>query len=78
MFQGTEWRSERVMSQTRMRLGAANLAWREVDTSWDVERPDDCDRCERVDARSGRVESPFARPRAPTYGPMITTGLPRH
>ncbi len=41
VFDGIEWGGERVLAQTRARLAAAGLAWRELDTLWDVDRPAD-------------------------------------
>lgn len=40
-FHGIDWGSACVMRQTRERLGAAGIAWRELPGSWDVDRPDD-------------------------------------
>ncbi len=41
VFRDVEWGSERVMQQTRERLGAAGLTWRELPPLWDLDRPGD-------------------------------------
>ncbi|MBV8964239.1 MAG: TIGR04282 family arsenosugar biosynthesis glycosyltransferase [Hyphomicrobiales bacterium] len=41
LFAGIEWSTERVMEETRVRLRAAALSWSELDTLWDVDRPED-------------------------------------
>jgi hypothetical protein len=47
VFEGIAWGSERVLAQTRARLGALGLRWSEPATLWDVDRPDDLDRLAR-------------------------------
>lgn len=44
VFQGVEWSTDRVMAQTRQRLEAAGLAWRELVPLWDVDRREDVER----------------------------------
>ena len=41
LFEGIAWGSSRVMTQTRQRLHAAGMRWRELAMSWDVDRPED-------------------------------------
>jgi rSAM/selenodomain-associated transferase 1 len=41
VFRDIAWGSERVMQQTRERLGAAGLTWRELPPLWDLDRPGD-------------------------------------
>jgi glycosyltransferase A (GT-A) superfamily protein (DUF2064 family) len=36
-----DWGSGKVMAQTRARLAAAGMRWRELAPSWDVDRPED-------------------------------------
>ncbi len=40
-FRAIEWGTERVMQQTRERLGGAGLRWSEPGLLWDVDRPED-------------------------------------
>jgi uncharacterized protein len=40
-FEAVDWGSGRVMAQTRVRLAAAGMRWRELAPSWDVDRPED-------------------------------------
>jgi rSAM/selenodomain-associated transferase 1 len=44
VFAGLDWGSERVMSQTRQRLGAIGWRWSEPDLLWDVDLPQDLER----------------------------------
>ncbi|HRE71705.1 MAG: TIGR04282 family arsenosugar biosynthesis glycosyltransferase [Candidatus Accumulibacter sp.] len=44
LFTGVDWGSERVMVQTRQRLLALGLRWRELPPLWDVDRPADLPR----------------------------------
>lgn len=44
LFRGISWGSDKVMRQTRETLAAANLRWAELDTLWDVDRPEDYER----------------------------------
>ena len=41
VFRDIEWSSARVMQQTRERLRAAGLRWRELPPLWDLDRPED-------------------------------------
>ncbi|WP_310452891.1 TIGR04283 family arsenosugar biosynthesis glycosyltransferase [Sulfuritalea sp.] len=41
LFAGIDWSTERVMAQTRSRLSALNLRWRETASLWDVDRAED-------------------------------------
>lgn len=41
LFSGMVWGNERVMDETRTRLGNLGWRWRELETLWDVDRPDD-------------------------------------
>ncbi|HJQ58631.1 MAG TPA: TIGR04282 family arsenosugar biosynthesis glycosyltransferase [Vineibacter sp.] len=44
LFNDMPWSTERVMAETRRRLQAAVLRWREPATLWDVDTPADLDR----------------------------------
>lgn len=44
MFDGIEWGSEKVLEQQRRALLACGLGWKELDTLWDVDRPEDLPR----------------------------------
>jgi rSAM/selenodomain-associated transferase 1 len=41
LFEGIHWGGPRVMAETRERLRRLGLRWRELDTLWDVDRPED-------------------------------------
>lgn len=47
IFAGVSWGTSAVMGQTRERLSAADVAWTELPTSWDVDRPEDYARLQR-------------------------------
>jgi rSAM/selenodomain-associated transferase 1 len=47
LFEGVAWGSAHVMEQTRARLAAGGFAWKEFETSWDVDRPEDYARLRR-------------------------------
>ena len=44
LFDGIAWGGDRVMAETRARLEALGWRWRELDTLWDVDRPEDYQR----------------------------------
>ena len=44
LFAGIAWGGDTVMADTRRRLAALGWAWRELDTLWDVDRPEDYER----------------------------------
>jgi uncharacterized protein len=41
IFEGVAWSTPSVMDATRERLRSAGLRWKELDTLWDVDRPED-------------------------------------
>jgi len=41
LFEGIAWGGDRVMAETRKRLAALGWRWRELETVWDVDRPED-------------------------------------
>jgi uncharacterized protein len=47
LFNGIAWSSERVMLQTRERARACGLRWHELETLWDVDRPEDWHRLQQ-------------------------------
>ena len=56
LFQDIEWGGPEVMDETRKRLAALGWTWRELDTLWDVDRPEDYARLTMsalLDERSG-------------------------
>src|SRR5262245_12945667 len=44
VFDGVPWGGAEVMAETRKRLSALGWTWRELDTLWDVDRPEDYER----------------------------------
>jgi uncharacterized protein len=44
LFEGIAWGTATVMAETRRRLDAAAIAWRELARTWDVDRPEDYER----------------------------------
>lgn len=44
LFDGIAWGGKNVMADTRARLTALGWRWRELDTLWDVDRPEDYER----------------------------------
>ena len=47
LFYNMDWGGPQVMAQTRTRLRGFNLRWQELDTLWDVDRPEDVLRLQR-------------------------------
>lgn len=47
LFSGISWGSAQVMAQTRERLRACALRWQELETLWDVDRPEDWQRLQQ-------------------------------
>jgi len=41
LFDGIAWSSENVMAETRKRLTGLDWHWRELETLWDIDRPED-------------------------------------
>lgn len=44
LFAGIAWGGDAVMADTRRRLAALGWQWRELETLWDVDRPEDYER----------------------------------
>lgn len=44
LFEGMTWSTDRVLAETRERLAASGLNWHELETLWDVDRPEDMKR----------------------------------
>lgn len=44
LFDAMTWGGPQVMSQTRERMRASGMRWRELETLWDVDRPEDLQR----------------------------------
>lgn len=53
LFDGIAWGDDLVMAETRARLQQLGWRWRELETLWDVDRPEDYDRL----MRSGLLDS---------------------
>lgn len=53
MFAGIDWGGHRVLTQQRAALAGVGLAWREMETLWDVDRPADLERL-------GHLQPPLA------------------
>ncbi len=47
LFEDMRWSTAAVMADTRNRLHANGLTWHELETLWDVDRPDDLERLHR-------------------------------
>lgn len=47
LFEGIAWGGGDVMAQTRARLRAAGVSWKELETLWDIDRPEDYARLQR-------------------------------
>ncbi len=47
IFEGVAWGTPAVMRETRERLAAAGVRWKELASSWDVDRPEDYARLQR-------------------------------
>lgn len=65
LFDRIPWGSATVMADTRERLAALGWSWRELDTLWDVDRPEDYQRLLASGLLDGRraIESSFPRRR---------------
>lgn len=51
VFEGIDWGSAQVMTQTRERLSELELRWAEPLTLWDLDRPDDLPRLAQLERR---------------------------
>lgn len=47
LFKAVAWGTDSVMSETRARLERAATRWKELETLWDIDRPEDIARLER-------------------------------
>ncbi len=48
LFRNIDWGTNKVLTQTRERLLAINWHWQELDTSWDLDRPEDLAKLHQV------------------------------
>ena len=48
LFEGIRWGESTVMAETRERLAVLGWRWQELETLWDVDRPEDLARLRRV------------------------------
>jgi rSAM/selenodomain-associated transferase 1 len=60
LFTGISWSSDQVMAQTRERLHDCGLSWKELETLWDVDRPEDWQRLQRSGLMNDKHEKPAA------------------
>ena len=60
LFTGISWSSDQVMRQTRERLRDCGLRWLELETLWDIDRPEDWQRLQRSGLIDPSVEKPPA------------------
>lgn len=60
LFEGIAWSTDRVLTQTRMRLSALALSWDELPVRWDLDRPDDYERL-LADAELGALAAGLGR-----------------
>jgi hypothetical protein len=44
LFEGVAWGGDRVLQETRYRLSELGWQWRELETLWDLDRPEDLER----------------------------------
>ena len=59
LFDGIGWGGPTVLEATRARLAALGLRWRELETLWDVDRPEDVARLRReIAGGTGLVDGP--------------------
>ena len=56
IFDFIDWGSERVMQQTRQNLQQSNLNWLELETLWDIDRPNDLERLATIPAYAHWLE----------------------
>lgn len=55
LFDGIDWGTDRVLEQTRCRLREAQASCLELDTLWDVDRPEDLARYRALSSTDGNV-----------------------
>ncbi len=60
LFEGIAWSTDRVLTQTRMRLSALALSWDELPVRWDLDRPEDYERL-LADAELGALAAGLGR-----------------
>ena len=53
IFEGIEWGAATVLARTRERLSSAGVAWHELRTLWDVDRPEDYARLQQAGLLEG-------------------------
>lgn len=58
VFEHIDWSTPQVMAQTRAQLAALGLRWSEMETLWDVDRPEDLPRL--AAARLSRIDQGLA------------------
>jgi rSAM/selenodomain-associated transferase 2/rSAM/selenodomain-associated transferase 1 len=58
LFEGVAWGTDSVLDQTRERLAALGWRWQELETLWDVDRPEDLERLMRSSHNLGNIVTP--------------------
>ena len=56
LFESIPWGSDQVLKQTRQRLKALDCRWHELPERWDVDRPEDLLKLEKLTSRWGASE----------------------
>lgn len=64
LFTDLPWGSDAVLGQTRQRLSALQWQWEELETLWDVDRPEDLARLAGFEHRCGGHGPPYGTGRA--------------
>jgi uncharacterized protein len=54
-FAGIDWSTPQVMAQTRQNLAALRWCWTELETLWDVDRPEDVERLAAIFPEVGAI-----------------------
>lgn len=65
VFEGISWSTDRVLTQTRMRLSSLGLRWHELPQRWDLDRPEDYERL-LADAELAPLAAGLSRLSAPS------------
>jgi hypothetical protein len=58
LFEGVAWGTDRVLDQTRERLAVLGWRWQELETLWDVDRPEDLERLISGSHNLGNIITP--------------------
>jgi hypothetical protein len=58
LFDGVAWGTASVLDETRARLAALGWSWQELETLWDVDRPEDLERLMSGSYNMGNTVTP--------------------